>query len=120
MTNKRLRSAIIAYPRKRRERSAAARQLSYNVAAKPRYPKLLKEAHMLKRPSLVVVLLLALLTSGGLAVPAGATPISWPPGPIQSADRAPTRSITERWIVRLADPPVAQAPGISAGIAALG
>src|ERR671937_817740 len=76
---------------------------------------------MLKRPSLVatLLLLLTLLAPSVQAAPGNGTPIIWPPGPIQTADRPPTRSITERWIIRLTDPPLAQAPGISPSFAAL-
>ncbi|HEY3228945.1 MAG TPA: S8 family serine peptidase, partial [Roseiflexaceae bacterium] len=76
---------------------------------------------MLKRPSLVAMLLLSftLLAPNGQAAPANRAPIDWPPGPIQTADRPPTRSVTERWIVRLTEPPIAQAPGISPSFAAL-
>src|SRR5215212_11947998 len=76
---------------------------------------------MFKRPSLLAVLLLALTV---LALPAQAAannggPSGTPPGPIQTADRIPTRSVSDRWIVRLAAPPLAQAPGISPGFVAL-
>src|SRR5689334_19073268 len=70
---------------------------------------------MLKRRSPAALLLVALLVFGGLSTPALAATPSWPPGPTQSADRVPTRSITERWIVRLADPPIAQAPQAAPG-----
>jgi subtilisin family serine protease len=72
---------------------------------------------MLKRPSLAVTLLLLLSLIGQVAPVQGA-PVPWPPGPVQTADRPATRAITERWIVRLAEPPIAQAPGIGSGFAA--
>src|SRR6266487_159713 len=89
--------------------------------AELRHPTLLKEASMLKRPSLLAMLLLSftLLAPSGQAAPVYGAPINWPPGPIQTADRPPTRSVTERWIIRLTDPPIAQAPGISPSFAAL-
>jgi subtilisin family serine protease len=74
---------------------------------------------MIKRPALAIMLLLILLGLVGQAAPVYAAPFGWPPGPIQTADRPPTRSITERWIVRLADPPLAQAPDIGSGFASL-
>jgi len=76
---------------------------------------------MLKRPSLVAMLLLSftLLAPSGQAAPVYGAPIDWPPGPIQTADRSPTRSVAERWIIRLTDPPIGQAPGISPGFTAL-
>src|SRR6266508_5509615 len=76
---------------------------------------------MFKRPSLIAVLLLALTV---IALPAQAAsnyggPVIGPPGPIQTADRTSTRSVSDRWIVRLNDPPLAQAPGISPGFVAM-
>src|SRR5215210_7674113 len=76
---------------------------------------------MFKRPALLAVLLLAFTV---IALPAQAVannggPSTWPPGPIQTADRVPTRSVTDRWIVRLAAPPLAQAPGVSPGFVAM-
>ena len=76
---------------------------------------------MFKRPSLLAVLLLALVV---IVLPAQAAankagPSGTPPGPIQTADRVPTRSVSDRWIVRLNNPPLAQAPGISPGFVAM-
>ncbi len=76
---------------------------------------------MFKRPSLIAMLLLALTV---IALPAQAAsnqggPVIGPPGPIQTADRTPTRSVSDRWIVRLNDPPLAQARGISPGFATM-
>src|SRR5438046_6967076 len=76
---------------------------------------------MFKRPSLVAMLVLALTV---IVLPAQAAsnnggPSSWPPGPIQTADRTPTRSVSDRWIVRLNDPPLAQARGSSPGFVAM-
>src|SRR5262245_36593965 len=68
---------------------------------------------MVKRFSLVTVLLLVVLAPSVQAAPIG------PPGPIHSTDRRPTRTVAERWIVRLADPPIAQATGTSPGFAAM-
>ncbi|MFL5802001.1 MAG: S8 family serine peptidase, partial [Roseiflexaceae bacterium] len=64
-------------------------------------------------------LLLALVVPVAQAAPAYGAPVTWPPGPTQSADRPATRSVPERWIVRLADPPLAQAPGLAPGFAAM-
>src|SRR6476659_7777115 len=68
---------------------------------------------MFKRSSLLATLLLALAV---IALPAqAATNPGGAPGPIQTADRVPTRSVSDRWIVRLGAPPLAQAPGVSPG-----
>src|SRR4051812_48698687 len=81
----------------------------------------IKEASMFKRSSLLATLMLVL---AALALPAQAASnqggvAGGPPGPIQTADRIPTRSVSDRWIVRLAAPPLAQAPGISPGFATM-
>ncbi|MEO7911752.1 MAG: hypothetical protein ABIV47_19065, partial [Roseiflexaceae bacterium] len=68
---------------------------------------------MSKRPSLLAMLLLALTVIALSSHPASAA--GGPPGPFQTADRVPTRSVSDRWIVRLNDPPLAQARGISPG-----
>jgi minor extracellular serine protease Vpr len=66
-----------------------------------------------------LLLLLALVVPVAQAAPARGGPVNWPPGPTQSADRQGARTVPERWIVRLADPPLAQAPGLSPSFAAL-
>src|SRR5688500_3056689 len=68
---------------------------------------------MSKRPSLLAMLLLALTMIALPSQPASAA--GDPPGPIQTADRTATRSVSDRWIVRLNDPPLAQARGVSPG-----
>ncbi|HEU5099764.1 MAG TPA: S8 family serine peptidase, partial [Roseiflexaceae bacterium] len=65
---------------------------------------------MRKRLVPAFMLLLLLLTPTTQAAPAQIGPFPWPPGPSQAADRVATRQVPERWIVRLADPPLAQAP----------
>src|SRR4051794_5684065 len=72
---------------------------------------------MSKRPSLLAMLVLALTVIAFSSHPASAA--GGPPGPFQTADRTPTRSVTDRWIVRLDAPPIAQARGISPGFAAM-
>lgn len=72
---------------------------------------------MSKRPSLLAMLLLALTVIAFSSHPASAA--GGPPGPFQTADRTPTRSVSDRWIVRLNAPPLAQAPGISPGFVAM-
>ena len=72
---------------------------------------------MFKRSSLLTTLVLA-LTLIALPAQAASNP-GGAPGPIQTADRTPTRSVSDRWIVRLNDPPLAQAPGVSPGFVAL-
>jgi subtilisin family serine protease len=72
---------------------------------------------MFKRSSRLMVLLLALAMLALPTHPASAA--GGPPGPIQTADRTPTRSVSDRWIVRLNDPPLAQARGISPGFVAM-
>src|SRR5690606_1549618 len=42
-----------------------------------------------------------------------------PPGPTQSSDRVGSSAVPERWIVRLTNPPLAQAPGMVAEYAAM-
>ena len=72
---------------------------------------------MFKRPALLVTLLLALTV---IALPSQlASAAGGPPGPIQTADRNSTRSVSDRWIVRLNAPPLAQARGISPSFVAL-
>lgn len=52
------------------------------------------------------LLVLAILASGVHNTPVYGSP----PGPIQTSDRPATGSVTQRWIVRLADPALAQLP----------
>ncbi len=72
---------------------------------------------MFKRPSLIAMLVVA-ITLIALPAQAASNP-GGVPGPIQTADRVPTRSVSDRWIVRLNAPPLAQARGISPGFVAL-
>ncbi len=55
----------------------------------------------------IVWLVLAVIASPWLIAPAYGAP----PGPVQRSDRPGTRSISERWIVRMQAPPLAQLPG---------
>src|SRR5262245_54830298 len=65
---------------------------------------------MRKRLVLAITLLLAMLAPAVHAAPARIVAFPWAPGPIQTADRMATQQVAERWIVRLAEPPLAQAP----------
>ncbi len=72
---------------------------------------------MSTRPSRLAtfLLLLALVVPVAQAAPVYGAP-GGPPGPTQSTDRPSTRAVPERWIVRLAGPPLAQAPGVAPGV----
>src|SRR5262245_11465111 len=69
---------------------------------------------MSTRPSRLatLLLLLALVVPIAQSAPVYGAP-GGPPGPTQSKDRPATRPAPERWITRLAGPPLAQAPGIA-------
>src|SRR5215211_7637898 len=72
------------------------------------------------RPSRLatLLLLLALVVPIAQAAPVYGAP-GGPPGPTQSADRPATSAVPERWIIRLAGPPLAQAPGVAPEFAAM-
>ena len=67
-------------------------------------------------PRLVVLLLLvALAVPGAAAAPGpGSRPklSKLPPGPVQTSDRPKTKPVNQRWLVRMQDPPLAQAGGV--------
>jgi subtilisin family serine protease len=63
-----------------------------------------------RSPFVATLLLILTLIASGLGTRSA---YGSPPGPIDSSDRPATRSLTQRWIVRLAEPPLAQVPGSS-------
>ena len=63
-----------------------------------------------RSPLVATLLLILTLIASGLGTRSA---YGSPPGPIDSSDRPATRSLTQRWIVRLAESPLAQAPGAS-------